>query len=97
MLSEEFKNAKIAYRVRATDILEFLAECEELGYRWLRAGKACDFNPFKYYEGDKIEYLKPLQTIEDPSWVYIRCFGGKLDFSFQNSWYVHPFHEYLPP
>lgn len=97
MLSEDFKNAKIAYRVRVTDIQEFLNECDELGYRWLRGGKALDFDPFKFYEGDKIEYLRPVQTVEDPNWVYIRCFNGNLDFSFQSAWYVHPFREYSPP
>lgn len=96
MLREEFINSKYAYKIRVTDMFDFLKECDERGFRWLKGGKASSFNPFVFYEGEKMEYIKPLQNIDDPNYVYIRCFNGNLDFSFHHDWYMNPYYDYSP-
>lgn len=94
MLDERFKSSKYAYRVKISDMTDFLKDCDELGYHWLRGGLASTFNPFKFYEGDKMEYIRPLQKIEDPNYVFIRCFNGHLDFSFEHNWFFNPVIDY---
>ena len=96
MLREEFINSKYAYRVNCADMRSFLEECDDRGFHWLRGGRATDFDPFKFYEGEKIEYVKPLQKVDDPNYVFVRCFNGNLDFSFQHDWYMNPYYDYTP-
>lgn len=94
MLSERFINAKYAYRIRITDMQDFLKECDEHGFHWLRGGRATDFDPFVFYEGEKMNYVRPLQRVDDPNYVFVRCFNGHLDFSFEHNWYMNPYIDY---
>ena len=72
MLSNDFLESKHSYRVRASDMTDFLRECEEDGLKWSHGLKPLEFDPFKFYEGDKIQYLAPIQQIKDRNNVYIK-------------------------
>lgn len=90
MLSNDFLESRHSYRVRTSDMTDFLKECEEEGLRWSHGLKPTEFDPIKFYEGDNIKYLAPIQRIDDRTKVYIKCFYGKLHFSFCYDWSVQP-------
>lgn len=94
MLSNEFLENKYSYRVNAEDMSMFLSECEAEGLKWNHGKKPLDFNPIEFYAGDKIQFLAPLQKIEDRNKVYIKCFYGNLYFSFYYNWSVQPAVDY---
>ena len=96
MLSNDFLESKHSYRVRASDMTDFLKECEEEGLKWSHGLKPTEFDPFKFYEGDKIQYLAPIQQIKDRNIIYVKCFYSKLHFSFCYNWNVQPQREYEP-
>ena len=96
MLKQEFINAKYAYRVRITDMHDFLKECTEQALYWSHGCIAEAFDPFKFYEGEKIDYLKPLMKINDRNYIYIKCFDGYLSFSFERDWFFNPYFDYVP-
>lgn len=97
MLSNEFLNGNYSYRVNIADMDIFIRECEEEGLRWRYTNyNVNEFNPFRYYEGDKLEYLTPVMEIDDRNYVYIRCFYGMIDFSFHYNWGTQPAFDYVP-
>lgn len=96
MLSNDFLESKHSYRVSIADMGTFLKECEAEGLKWLHGNftKTTDFNPFKYYEGEKTKYLQPIMEIDNANFVYVRCHFGKLDWSFHFDWYMQPLREW---
>lgn len=96
MLRKEFADGSYAYKVKMTDMRVFLKECTEQGFYWSHGCIAEAFDPFKFYEGKKIEYVKPMQKVDDPNFVYVRCLDGILRFSFQRDWYMNPYYDYSP-
>lgn len=89
MIDKGFIESTFAYEVSIADIDQFLKECEELGIMW-RHNKDLPtrFNPFLFYEGDKIKYLMPVMEIESTDKIYISCFDNMLTFSFCREWYM---------
>jgi hypothetical protein len=94
MLSNDFLESRHSYRVSIGDMDTFLKECEAEGLMWSHGLKPTEFDPFKFYEGDKIQYLAPIQQIKDRNVIYVKCFYGKLHFSFCYNWNVQPAEEY---
>lgn len=82
MFDKRFIDGEIAYRVNIADMPDFLKICERYGMKWVHGMTPTMFNPFKYYEGGKLEFLKPVQKIEDRNFVYIFCYEKVLRFSF---------------
>lgn len=96
MISNDFLESKHSYRVNAADMDTFLKECEEEKLKWNHGKSPPEFNPFKFYEGDKIQYLAPIQQIKDRNNVYVKCFYGNLYFSFCYDWTMQPAQDYSP-
>lgn len=94
MLSNDFLESKHSYGVSIADMDTFLKECEEEGLRWSHGLKPTEFDPFKFYEGENIKYLAPIQRVDDRSRIYVKCFYGKLHFSFCYDWSVQPAQDY---
>ena len=94
MLSAEFLNSEYSYRVTKKQMPDFLKECENQGLMWNHGKKPTEFNPIQFYAGENIQYLEPLQKIENRDKVYVKCFYGRLYFSFYYNWSVQPFKEY---
>ena len=65
MLSNDFLESKHSYRVSIADMGSFLKECEEEGLMWSHGLKPTEFDPVKFYGGDNIKYLAPIQRIDD--------------------------------
>lgn len=89
MIDKGFINSTFAYEVGVADIDQFLKECEELGLMW-RHNKDLPtwFNPFLFYEGDKIKYLMPIMDVKNTNKIYVLCFDNMLTFSFCREWYM---------
>lgn len=96
MLDKKFLSGECSYCVNIADMQDFLKECTEQAIYWRRGGIAESFDPFKFYEGDKIDYLKPIMTIEDRNYVYISCLNKRIDFTFELTWYTAPVLDYRP-
>lgn len=94
MITDEFLNSEYSYCVKAEDIPMFLTECEAKGLMWNHGKKPLDFNPIEFYAGENIQFLAPLQKVDDRNKVYIKCFYGLLYFSFCYNWSVQPQREY---
>lgn len=94
MLSNDFLESRHSYRVCAADMTGFLKECETEGLKWSHGLKPAEFDPIKFYEGDNIKYLAPIQRVDDRSRIYVKCFYGKLHFSFCYDWSVQPGVDY---
>ena len=96
MLSNDFLESRHSYRVSIADMASFLKECEAEGLKWSHGLKPMEFDPFKFYEGENIKYLAPIQRVDDRNIVCVKCFYGKLHFSFCYNWSVQPAVEYKP-
>lgn len=94
MLSNDFLESKHSYRVCTSDMADFLKECEEEELRWSHGLKPTEFNPIKFYEGENVKYLVPIQRVDDRSRIYVKCFYGKLYFKFCYDWSVQPGVDY---
>lgn len=94
MLSNDFLESKHSYCVSIADMDTFLKECEAEGLKWCHGKNPTEFDPFRFYEGDKIQYLAPIQQIKNRNKIYVKCFYGKLHFSFCYNWSMQPQKEY---
>lgn len=96
MLSNDFLESRYSYRVNIGDMASFQKECEAEGLMWSHGLNPTEFDPFKFYEGENIRYLAPIQKVDDRNIIYVKCFYGKLHFSFCYNWNVQPAAEYEP-
>jgi hypothetical protein len=94
MLSNDFLESRYSYRVNIGDMVYFLKECEAEGLMWPHGLKPTEFDPFKLYDGENIQYLAPIQKVDNRNKVYIKCFYGLLYFSFHYNWNTQPYSEY---
>lgn len=96
MLRKEFIDCGVSYRVNKHDMPQFLNECEENGLKWWfqQIDNVPMFNPFIFYKGAGIAYLKPIMQIDDENYVYIKCFNGLLYWSFHYDWSFQPSKDY---
>ena len=94
MLSNDFLENKYSYKVAKRQMPMFLRECEEHGLVWSHGEKAIDFNPIQFYAGENIKYLAPIQKVDSRDTVYIKCYYGRLYFSFCYNWSMQPQKEY---
>ena len=94
MLTDEFLNSQYCYKVTKEQMPMFLTECEAKGLMWTHGKKPLDFNPIEFYAGENIQYLAPIQKVDDRNKVYIKCFYGRLYFSFCYDWSMQPQREY---
>jgi hypothetical protein len=94
MLSNDFLESKHSYKVTKRQMPVFLRECEEHGLVWNHGKRPTEFNPIQFYAGENIQYLAPIQKVDDRNKVYIKCFYGRLYFSFCYDWSVQPAAEY---
>lgn len=94
MLSEEFLKSEYCYRVTKEQIEGFLQECEVHSLMWTHGKKPTEFDPIEFYSGDNIQYLAPIQKVEDRAKVYVKCYYGRLYFSFCYDWSMQPLKEY---
>lgn len=88
---ERFLDSSWSYKVNTGDMPDFLNACEQAGLRWSHGLKPTKFNPFKFYEGDNIRFIEPIQKIDDRNEVYIKCFDERLYFSFHLDWFITPY------
>lgn len=94
MIDEKFLFSQKSYKIKVTDIENFLIICEKIGLKWQHGLKPTEFNPFKFYEGSKIKYIRPIQNIDDINYIFIKCFNGLLRFSFCINWWVAPYEDW---
>ena len=94
MLDEKFFAFGLSYRVNIAHMGDFLRECEKHSLRWKHGLMPTKFDPFKFYEGDKISFIEPVQKIEDRNYVYITCFDDMIAFSFELQWFHAPYKEW---
>ena len=94
MLSEEFLNSKYSYKVTKRQMPDFLKECEKRGLVWNHGKTPTEFNPIQFYAGENIQYLAPIQKVDSRDTVYIKCYYGRLYFSFCYNWSMQPQKEY---
>ena len=96
MLIKEFIDSGISYKVHEGDMPQFLNECKDHGLKWWfqQVDDVSMFDPFTFYKGTGMAYLKPIMQIDDESYVYIKCFNGLLYWSFHYDWQFQPFKVY---
>ena len=94
MFDEKFFTFGLSYRVNIAHMSDFLRECEKHSLRWKHGAMPTEFNPFKFYEGDKLKYIEPIQKVENRDYIYISCFNSKIEFSFEMQWFHAPYKEW---
>ena len=94
MLSNDFLENKHSYLVTKEQMPDFLRECEEEGLMWNHGKKPTEFDPIEFYAGENIQYLAPIQKVEDRTKVYVKCYYERLYFSFCYDWSMQPQREY---
>lgn len=96
MITDDFLNSRYCYKVTKEQMPMFLTDCEAKDLVWNHGEKPLDFNPIEFYAGENIKFLAPIQKVDDRNTVYIKCFYGRLYFSFRYDWSVQPQREYEP-
>ena len=94
MLDNEFLESRYSFRVKKEDMKQFLRECEKHDLVWNHGKKAAEFDPIEFYSGDNIQFLAPVQKVTDRNRVYVKCYYGRLYFSFCYDWSMQPMKEY---